>query len=109
MNDFLKKKLLWIISIFVILLAIWGLLKYDLQQKRTVDGIDLSHHNTVTDWDKVNVKFVYAKRLLRENLIRIVNSVPTGEMQRNAGYLLEHITSSQPMCLLRNSSRTLKT
>ena len=61
MNDFLKKKLLWIISFLLILLAVWGLIKFDLQQKRTVDGIDLSHHNTVTDWDKVNVKFVYAK------------------------------------------------
>ena len=48
-----KKKLLWITSILLVFLAIWGLLQLDLQQKRTVDGIDLSHHNTVTDWDKV--------------------------------------------------------
>ena len=37
------------------------LLKRDLRQKRTVDGIDISHHNVVHDWNKVKVGFIYAK------------------------------------------------
>jgi lysozyme len=58
----MKKKILWILSIILlVLLAIGLLLKYDLQQKRTVDGIDISHHNVVRDWNKVKVGFIYAK------------------------------------------------
>ena len=56
------KKILLIVSIFlIVLVAIGLLLKHDLRQKRTVDGIDISHHNVVRDWDKVNVGFIYAK------------------------------------------------
>ena len=58
----MKKKILWILSILlIVLVAIGLLLKHDLRQKRTVDGIDISHHNVVRDWDKVNVGFIYAK------------------------------------------------
>ena len=36
--------------------------KYTLQDiKRTISGIDLSHHNQVEDWEKVAVDFVYLK------------------------------------------------
>ena len=56
------KKKLWIIPILLIVLVAVGLLlKHDLQQKRTVDGIDISHHNVVHDWNKVKVGFIYAK------------------------------------------------
>mgnify|MGYP002859789540 CR=1 FL=1 len=54
------KRLLWIISILLVLLATGFLLKRSQLQKH-VDGIDLSHHNVVSDWNKVNVGFVYAK------------------------------------------------
>lgn len=54
------KKLIWIISILLFLLATGFLLKCSQQQKH-VDGIDISHHNRVTDWNKVNVGFIYAK------------------------------------------------
>ena len=58
----MKKKLLWILSILlIVLVAIGLLLKHDLRQKRTVDGIDISHHNVVRDWNKVKVGFIYAK------------------------------------------------
>jgi len=58
----MKKKLLWILSILlIVLVAIGLLLKHDLRQKRTVDGIDISHHNVVRDWDKVKAGFIYAK------------------------------------------------
>ena len=58
----MKKKILWILSIILlVLLAIGLLLKHDLRQKRTVDGIDISHHNVVRDWNKVKVGFIYAK------------------------------------------------
>ena len=56
------KKKLWIIPILlIVLVAIGLLLKHDLQQERTVDGIDISHHNVVHDWNKVKVGFIYAK------------------------------------------------
>ena len=56
------KKLLWILTILLVVLVAAGfLLKRSLQQKRVVDGIDISHHNKVTDWDRVHVKFIYAK------------------------------------------------
>ena len=56
------KKKLWIIPILlIVLVAVRLLLKHDLQQKRTVDGIDISHHNVVHDWNKVKVGFIYAK------------------------------------------------
>lgn len=56
------KKILWIISILlIVLVAIGLLLKHDLRQKRMVDGIDISHHNVVRDWNKVKVGFIYAK------------------------------------------------
>lgn len=54
------KKLLWIISILLILVATGFILKRSQQQKH-VDGIDISHHNRVRDWSKVNVGFIYAK------------------------------------------------
>ena len=58
----MKKKLLWILSILlIVLVAIGLLLKHDLRQKRMVDGIDISHHNVVRDWNKVKVGFIYAK------------------------------------------------
>ena len=58
----MKKKILWILSLLlIVLVAIGLLLKHDLRQKRTVDGIDISHHNVVRDWDKVKVGFIYAK------------------------------------------------
>lgn len=57
------KKILLIVSIFLIaLVAIGLLLRHDLRQKRAViDGIDISHHNVVRDWDKVKAGFIYAK------------------------------------------------
>lgn len=55
------KKLILVVSILIALFAIGFLLKHDLQQKRTVDGIDISHHNVVSDCNKVNVGFIYAK------------------------------------------------
>lgn len=54
------KKLIWIISILLFVVATGFLLKCSQQQK-PVDGIDISHHNRVTDWNKVNVGFIYAK------------------------------------------------
>ena len=57
----MKRMLLWVLSIILVLVTIGLLLKRDLQQKRTVDGIDISHHNVVRDWDKVKVGFIYAK------------------------------------------------
>lgn len=54
------KKLLWIISILLVLVPTGFLLKRSQQQKH-VDGIDISHHNKVKDWSKVNVGFIYAK------------------------------------------------
>ena len=58
----MKKKILWILSLLlIVLVAIGLLLKHDLRQKRTVDGIDISHHNVVRDWNKVKVGFIYAK------------------------------------------------
>ena len=57
----MKKKVLWIASTLLVLIAVGFLLKYDLQQKRTTDGIDISHHNIVRDWNKVTVGFIYAK------------------------------------------------
>ena len=43
-------------------MAIGLLLRHDLRQKRAViDGIDISHHNVVRDWDKVKAGFIYAK------------------------------------------------
>lgn len=54
------KKLLWIISILLILVATGFILKRSQQQKH-IDGIDISHHNRVRDWSKVNVGFIYAK------------------------------------------------
>ena len=56
------RKKLWIIPILlIVLVAVRLLLKHDLQQKKTVDGIDISHHNVVHDWNKVKVGFIYAK------------------------------------------------
>jgi len=52
------KKLVWII---VVMMSTEFLTKRNLHQKRTVDGIDISHHNTVADWSKVKVGFIYAK------------------------------------------------
>ena len=57
----MKKKLLWVASTLLVLIAVGFLLKHNLQQKRTTDGIDISHHNIVRDWNKVNVGFIYAK------------------------------------------------
>ena len=51
----MKRTLLWIVFISFVLLTIGHLIKQDLRKKRTVDGIDISHHNTVRDWDKVKV------------------------------------------------------
>ena len=56
----MKKRFFWIVPIILVLVAAF-LLKHDLTHKRTVDGIDISHHNIVRDWDKVKVSFVYAK------------------------------------------------
>ena len=50
----MKKKLLWVASTLLVLIAVGFLLKHNLQQKRTTDGIDISHHNIVRDWNKVN-------------------------------------------------------
>lgn len=57
----MKRTLLWIVFISLVLLAIGHLMKQNLHQKKTVDGIDISHHNVVRDWDKVKVGFIYAK------------------------------------------------
>ena len=58
----MKKRILWGASVLaVIILSAGLLLRWNLHQKRTVDGIDISHHNRVTDWDKVKVGFIYAK------------------------------------------------
>lgn len=50
-----------IISIVLIFLAIVGVMLIYSQQDHSVDGIDISHHNVVRDWNKVNVGFIYAK------------------------------------------------
>ena len=57
----MKRTLLWIVFISLVFLVIGCLIKQDLHQKKTVDGIDISHHNVVRDWDKVKVGFIYAK------------------------------------------------
>ena len=57
----MKRTLLWIVFILFVLLTIGHLIKQDLRKKRTVDGIDISHHNVVRDWNKVKVGFIYAK------------------------------------------------
>ena len=80
----MKKKLLWIVSILLVLVAVVFLLKYDLKQKRTTDGIDISHHNVVRDWDKVNIGFIYAKategRSHRDTkFVRFIHATGTGE------------------------------
>lgn len=58
----MKRKILWLSLFLAVGIASAGfLIKHNLRQKRTVDGIDISHHNTVTDWNKVKVGFIYAK------------------------------------------------
>ena len=57
----MKRTLLWIVFISLVFLVIGCQIKQDLHQKKTVDGIDISHHNVVRDWDKVKVGFIYAK------------------------------------------------
>ena len=56
----MKKLLFWTTTILLVLVATGFMLKRSQQQKH-VDGIDISHHNRVTDWSKVNVGFIYAK------------------------------------------------
>ena len=86
----MKKKLLWTLSLLlIVLVAIGLLLKHDLRQKRTVDGIDISHHNVVRDWNKVKVGFIYAKATVT--------------------FRLEHIIFSVLMFLPCSSSRTSRT
>ena len=58
----MKKRILWVAPVLAVIIVSAGfLLRRDLHEKRTVDGIDISHHNRVTDWDKVKVGFIYAK------------------------------------------------
>ena len=92
----MKRTLLWIVIISLALLAIGHLIKQDLRKKRTVDGIDISHHNTVRDWDKVKVGFIYAK-------------ATEGKSHRDTKFVRfrrKLITFLVPMFLQKSSSRT---
>lgn len=56
----MKKRTILVITIPIVFVAIGYLLKHSQQQKK-VDGVDISHHNVVSNWDKVKVDFIYAK------------------------------------------------
>ena len=57
----MKKIVFGIVLTLLVLATVCLLIKLDLHQDKTTDGIDISHHNLVRDWDKVNVGFIYAK------------------------------------------------
>lgn len=50
-----------VISLLIMVLIIIGKIVMPMFSEHRVDGIDISHHNIVRDWDKVNVGFIYAK------------------------------------------------
>ena len=50
-----------VISIILLFCAVAGLLFIHSHHQYSVDGIDISHHNVVRDWNKVKVGFIYAK------------------------------------------------
>lgn len=70
----MRKKTIMIISIAatIALIAVGGILLYNKYHRKSVgrsnplqhiaaDGIDISHHNTVANWDSLKVQFIYAK------------------------------------------------
>ena len=70
----MSKKTVMIISIAatIALIAVGGILLYNKYHRKSVgrsnplqhiaaDGIDISHHNTVANWDSLKVQFIYAK------------------------------------------------
>ena len=54
------KKVFLALSVIIILAGCVFVL-INIHFKHRVDGIDISHHNVVRDWNKVNVGFIYAK------------------------------------------------
>ena len=93
----MKKKLLWIIIsiLLIVLVAIGLLLRHNLQQKRTVDGIDISHHNVVRDWDKVKVGFIYAKATEgKSHIDRKYKSYRQNAMKRSIPFGAYHFLST---------------
>ena len=50
-----------VISLLIMVLIIIGKIVMPMFSEHRVDGIDISHHNVVRDWNKVNVGFIYAK------------------------------------------------
>lgn len=46
---------------FLSLLVMLGSCKAKHSEANGLYGVDLSHHNTVEDWDKVTASFVYLK------------------------------------------------
>ena len=57
----MKKKLLWVASTLLVLIAVGFLLKHNLQQKRTTDGIDIPDQKTTDKLieNKINLNTYY--------------------------------------------------
>ncbi len=53
--------ILWTILLFAVQSCHSGREPNGGQPDRPVCGIDLSHHNTVTDWDSLKLGFVFLK------------------------------------------------